>query len=179
MKLLYIWDGGKEVPAQRRAAVRSVVEKYPMAERWAITQDREFFGPGYRVLPWAQAVDGIQEYFGRPDDGGALSAGYQHLSDWARFCFLLQNPGTLYLDTDITLPEQFDFEAEPRAMTGAGLVCLLWAPSNRAFGGFEPLLRGRFFRNYGLLYKVPRKLDGPWLGKLDAKHFRFPEMNRR
>jgi hypothetical protein len=120
MKILYVWDGKRDLPQARKACVHSTACLYPDAEIFCITKASEFLG--YRVISWDRLKAQMAAFLGVPKDTYAWNDPMT-FADWARFYFLAMNPGTLYLDTDCRMKQRYDFQRP----TQAG-VFLLYVP---------------------------------------------------
>lgn len=120
MNLLFIWDGRRDLPPERKAAVQSALSLYPDAQAFCITKQSEFLG--MKVVPWENIKAQISAFLAIPRDPYAW-LDPMTFADWARFWFLAQHPNTLYLDTDCRMKARYDFETHGRNMR-AGIFLL-------------------------------------------------------
>lgn len=112
MKILYVWDGRRELPPQRNACVSAALSLYPDAEFACITMSSSFYSAAIKVIPWDMVKAQLSAFLGVPKDAYAWHDP-MCFSDWARFWFLANNPDTLYLDTDCRMKARFDFRDRP------------------------------------------------------------------
>lgn len=154
MKLLYIWDGQKPLPEDRRAAVRATLDLYPDADCFCITRALSFHSERFNVIPWDSLMSEMREYF------GFREIPYNWLnpitfSDWARFWVLGHSENTLYLDTDAKMEKAFPFG--PRMAHSPGNICVMWSGSDG--GKLIDMLMEQAKKNIGQLMPLHRQLD--------------------
>jgi hypothetical protein len=153
MNLLFVWDGKREIPQDRKACVQSALSLYPDAKAFCITKQSEFMG--MTVVPWENAKGQMAAFLRIPKDTYAWNDPMT-FADWARFWFLAQNPNTLYLDTDCRMKARYDFETHGRD-THAGIFLLYANAANEGLSILR-MLRERAEQRVNLLNDFGEKL---------------------
>ena len=172
MNVLYIWEGCRPLPEERKQNIRLALDRYPQAKFFCITREKEFFDPRFNIVSWDETLRNIEDFFGVRDDISKFD-NYINFSDWARFYFLVNNPDTLYMDTDVTLAKEYDFENEEKFLKPIREICLLYAPKNGAAENMIPILRKKLERRatYRILMNIGRRMNGNWYSDISRDYF--------
>jgi hypothetical protein len=178
MKILFIWDGAHRFPDQRLIAVARCVKRYSDAELYCISKQPVFFSKDFKVIDWQEAKGGIIQMFGS-DISGRLDVGYMAFTDWARFWFLINNPGTLYLDTDIELLDEYPFKDSEKIVIPEGEIGVIYTPENGIGHRLKTVLLQRLQKKpgYKFLNKVGHRIPDGIKTTLTRKYYTYPGLN--
>lgn len=172
MKILYIWEDSKLLPADRAADISATMKIYPDAEYLCITKSPEFFSSAFTVISWKKVMDEMIEYF-KIRSVPYNWTKYMIFSDWARFWFLSHNGDTLYLDTDARMLKKIDFTDEKMILLPSNEICVLYSPDSENKNHFLRLLKERLMGGHGLgiLYHLSSSFDPAWSKRIPREYF--------
>lgn len=138
MNILHIWEGKNEMEKERVDAIAKTHVLYPDSKFLFMTKGTSIFD--YQIiLNWEKEKRKMLKFYGLSSLPKEWES-YMPFSDWFRFYFLINNPGTLFLDTDCWMNNRFDFENQDRIINPENEICLLYAPKNNSFLGMKKIL---------------------------------------
>ncbi len=171
MKILFIWEGTKDLPKSRAEAIAETMNLYPEAEYYCITKMHHFFSDKFKVIPWMVVMEEMMLFFGFQTIPYEWNR-YMCFSDWARFWYLGNNADTLYLDTDCRMLKRYDFANEWRILYPEGNICILYSPDNAKGERLLALLDEQARKHVGLLLGFYQKMNPEWSATIPNEYFR-------
>lgn len=124
MNLLFIWDGAKDLPAERLENINACLTLYPDTTYYCITRLPFFCSDKINIISWDKYEQEISDHFKYPKTFPNLFI----FTEWARFWFLANNPNTLYIDTDVKLLQYYDYESSDKYIHTDFDINLLYSP---------------------------------------------------
>jgi hypothetical protein len=162
VKILYVWDGHRDLPPERLESIEATRALYPDADFFCITKLKAFMS--FTVVPWFDLMEEMIRFLGFSSMPWRWNE-WMCFSDWARFYWLGMNPNTLYLDTDARMLKRYEFGDVP--VYSPRNICLLY-PGNCG-ARFLDLLKTRPRVNLLLNLFIPLSA---WAQPMPEGHFR-------
>ncbi len=170
MKILFIWEGVRDLPENRAEAIASTMNLFPEAEFLCITKFHSFFSDRFQVISWDDLMEEMRLYFGFKSIPYCWLS-YMAFSDWARFYYLGHHGGTLYLDTDTRMLQRFEFGE--KVVYPEREICLLYAPGNpENRQNLLRLLKNRAKKRVNLLLDLHSQMKSGWAEMIPSAFYR-------
>lgn len=172
MNILHIWKGDREISRDRISTIEQVHELYPDANFLLLTNGNPLL-PYQKIINWEEEKERMIKFYNLSFFPTQWNE-YMAFSDWYRFYYLINNPNTLFLDTDCRMLKHFDFEKEDKIIYTYNEICLLYSPSNNSFGNLKKILdRYIELKLYGLLVSLSLHIENQSFTKnLDNSYFK-------
>lgn len=171
MKILYIWNGKDKLNGMRNNCIEETRALYPDADYYCVTEDNEIM-PFAKKISWSKEKNKLKKFYGLKTFPKQWK-NFITFSDWYRFYFLINNPNTLFLDTDCKMVKYFDFENEEKVIYAEQEICLLYAPKNNSFNAMKLTLERHIeLKCYGNLLGTCMYIKNQMNSKvLDASYY--------
>jgi hypothetical protein len=171
LKVLYIWFGENPLPIERQNAIAETMAIYPNAEYICITKQKTFIDPKFKCIDPQEIIEQMLTYFGLVEIPERWKT-YLIFSEWARYFYIAQNPGTLYLDTDCRMLKQYDFENEKKVLNPHNEIYLIYSTQSGIAKEILPIMKEQVKKVIASTILFAHLMNPLWGAEMPPEYFK-------